>query len=145
MFEVLEDDADFLFMGVGILSRWKWPDIAGLHDFKGVLVHSANWDLGGASWEDDVKDWGSKDVAVVGLVSRLLAGSLHGAHGLPGLVRAPNYISTPEQSGPAHAVCARTDMGRASVPPRQNLQVSFSQCEWGRELYVRTPLSPMFL
>lgn len=25
-------------------SQWKWPDIPGLHDFKGHLVHSAAWD-----------------------------------------------------------------------------------------------------
>jgi cation diffusion facilitator CzcD-associated flavoprotein CzcO len=24
-------------------SKWKWPAIPGLHDFKGKLVHSANW------------------------------------------------------------------------------------------------------
>jgi cation diffusion facilitator CzcD-associated flavoprotein CzcO len=24
-------------------SNWKWPQIPGLHDFKGDLVHSANW------------------------------------------------------------------------------------------------------
>ena len=25
-------------------SAWKWPDIAGLHSFKGKLLHSAKWD-----------------------------------------------------------------------------------------------------
>lgn len=24
-------------------SHWKWPDIQGLHEFQGDLVHSANW------------------------------------------------------------------------------------------------------
>lgn len=24
-------------------SNWKWPDIPGLHSFKGDLIHSANW------------------------------------------------------------------------------------------------------
>lgn len=24
-------------------SNWKWPEIPGLHDFQGDLVHSANW------------------------------------------------------------------------------------------------------
>ena len=56
-------------MGVETLSRWRWPDIEGLHDFKGTLVHSANWNLGGATWEEDAKDWGDKNVAVIGLVS----------------------------------------------------------------------------
>lgn len=25
-------------------SSWKWPNIEGLHDFKGPKIHSANWD-----------------------------------------------------------------------------------------------------
>lgn len=80
-YEEFEDTADLLFTGVGGLSRWNWPDIDGLKDFKGTMVHSANWDVGkdsavpsGArdlkpSWEEDVKDWGSKKVAVIGVVS----------------------------------------------------------------------------
>lgn len=28
----------------GILDRWVWPDIPGLSDFKGKIVHTANWD-----------------------------------------------------------------------------------------------------
>lgn len=24
-------------------SNWTWPDIPGLHDFNGPLIHSANW------------------------------------------------------------------------------------------------------
>ncbi|KAJ3553810.1 hypothetical protein NM688_g3419 [Phlebia brevispora] len=70
--EEFEDEADFLFMGVGLLSRWSWPDIAGLKDYKGLLVHSANWKLDGQSWQDDVKDWGDKNVAVIGLGSSAL-------------------------------------------------------------------------
>lgn len=68
-FEEMDDWADFVFNGIGVLNRWKWPDITGLKDFKGTMVHSANWDLGGTSWEDDVKDWGDKKVGVIGLVS----------------------------------------------------------------------------
>ena len=30
--------------GTGILNTWKWPEIEGLHDFKGPVLHSANWD-----------------------------------------------------------------------------------------------------
>ena len=67
-FEEIEDWADFVFNGVGILHRWAWPEIPGLDDFKGIKVHSADWNLGGATWEDDVKDWGDKKVAVIGLV-----------------------------------------------------------------------------
>ena len=35
--------ADVLISARGILSHWRWPDIKGLHDFKGHKVHSAGW------------------------------------------------------------------------------------------------------
>jgi hypothetical protein len=30
--------------GVNVNSDWRWPEIKGLHSFKGSLMHSANWD-----------------------------------------------------------------------------------------------------
>jgi thioredoxin reductase len=39
-------------------SKWKWPTIAGLEDFKGTLLHSANYDLS--------VDLTGKRVAVIG-------------------------------------------------------------------------------
>lgn len=41
---VMEDSVDILVSAVGFLSKWRWPDIHGLHDFKGTLCHSASWD-----------------------------------------------------------------------------------------------------
>jgi cation diffusion facilitator CzcD-associated flavoprotein CzcO len=41
-----EDQVDIIIDGSGILNRWKWPDIEGLHDFTGDLLHSANWNQG---------------------------------------------------------------------------------------------------
>jgi cation diffusion facilitator CzcD-associated flavoprotein CzcO len=38
-----EDHADLIIDGGGVLNRWKWPDIEGLHEFKGKLLHSAQW------------------------------------------------------------------------------------------------------
>lgn len=84
--EVFEDTADLLFTGLGSLSRWNWPDIEGLRTFKGIITHSAKWDVGNQdglaptglptattelkkSWEEDVKEWGNKRVAVIGVVS----------------------------------------------------------------------------
>lgn len=40
-----EDVADVLVTGTGVLNQWRWPDIKGLHDYKGTLLHSADWDL----------------------------------------------------------------------------------------------------
>lgn len=85
--EEFEDNADLLFMGTGILNRWKWPDIDGLHEFKGPLVHSANWNLGGKTWEEDVKDWHDKRIAVIGLVSQSFR--LHDTNLISWTVRDP--------------------------------------------------------
>ena len=41
---IIEDTADVFVIGIGALNEWKWPDIKGLKDFKGPLLHSANWD-----------------------------------------------------------------------------------------------------
>jgi cation diffusion facilitator CzcD-associated flavoprotein CzcO len=38
------DSCDVLFSASGVLNNWKWPDIPGLKDFKGKMLHSANWD-----------------------------------------------------------------------------------------------------
>lgn len=57
---IIEDEADILINGSGILkfvsailslyidtkisySKWQWPNIEGLHNFKGELLHSAKW------------------------------------------------------------------------------------------------------
>lgn len=42
--EVVEDSADVLITGMGFLNQWNWPDIKGLHDFEGKLMHSASYD-----------------------------------------------------------------------------------------------------
>lgn len=39
-----EDSADVLMTGEGVLNEWKWPEIPGIHSFKGELLHSAAWD-----------------------------------------------------------------------------------------------------
>ncbi|KAK4556593.1 hypothetical protein LTR86_006164 [Recurvomyces mirabilis] len=53
-----KDTCNILINGSGVLTKWKWPAIGGLHDFKGTLAHSAYWpkDL----------DWFGKSVAVIG-------------------------------------------------------------------------------
>jgi cation diffusion facilitator CzcD-associated flavoprotein CzcO len=38
------DQADVLIQATGALNNWTWPNIPGLHDFKGKLLHSASWD-----------------------------------------------------------------------------------------------------
>ncbi|KAF5584457.1 uncharacterized protein FSUBG_12771 [Fusarium subglutinans] len=41
--EEKEDKCDILIDGSGFLNNWHWPDIPGLQDFKGEIVHTADW------------------------------------------------------------------------------------------------------
>ncbi|GES63084.1 flavin-binding monooxygenase [Aspergillus terreus] len=56
--KTLQDQCDVLISASGALNSWKWPRIPGLHDFKGKLMHSANW--------DESYDYSGKRVAVIG-------------------------------------------------------------------------------
>lgn len=56
--EEWHDWAHSIVNGTGILNNWKWPEIEGLHDFQGPLMHSA-------SWNHDV-DFTEKTAAVIG-------------------------------------------------------------------------------
>ncbi|OAP58400.1 hypothetical protein AYL99_07490 [Fonsecaea erecta] len=38
------DEAEVLINAAGFLNKWKMPDIPGLGEFKGKLIHSAQWD-----------------------------------------------------------------------------------------------------
>lgn len=51
-----EDVCDILVNACGFLNKWKWPKIDGLFDYKGKLMHTANW--------DDDFEWHGKRVAV---------------------------------------------------------------------------------
>ncbi|CAH0054232.1 unnamed protein product [Clonostachys solani] len=53
-----EEQCDVFLNGGGILNNWRWPDIKGLHSFKGKLLHTARWDQ-----SYDMKD---KKIAVIG-------------------------------------------------------------------------------
>ena len=53
-----EDTCEVLVNGSGVLNSWKYPNIPGIKDFKGKLMHSATWDL-----SVDLK---GKTVAVIG-------------------------------------------------------------------------------
>ncbi|KAJ5825235.1 hypothetical protein N7474_002373 [Penicillium riverlandense] len=55
---VVHDEADVLINASGILNRWKMPDIDGLDQFSGKLLHTAVW--------DKTYDWTGKKVAVIG-------------------------------------------------------------------------------
>lgn len=53
-----KDHSDFVVNCTGVLNKWKWPDIPGLRDFKGTLLHSAQW--------NQTTDLKNKRVALLG-------------------------------------------------------------------------------
>ncbi|EFW15400.1 cyclohexanone 1,2-monooxygenase [Coccidioides posadasii str. Silveira] len=56
--QVIEDSAEVVINCAGVLNKWKWPDIPGLHSFEGKLVHTA-------CYPQDL-DLTGKTVAVIG-------------------------------------------------------------------------------
>lgn len=56
--ETITDTCDFFLSATGILNDWHWPEIPGLKDFKGPVVHSADW--------DDSLDLVGKRIALIG-------------------------------------------------------------------------------
>lgn len=56
--EVKEDAAEFFVNAGGVLNNWKWPDVQGLQNFKGKLMHTACYEEG--------YDLTGKKVAVLG-------------------------------------------------------------------------------
>lgn len=66
--EEIEDSGDVLVTAIGVLSRWKWPDIEGLKNFKGELHHSAGFEPAPKTWEELAETWADKKVGVIGVV-----------------------------------------------------------------------------
>uniref|UniRef100_A0A0D2YE17 Sterigmatocystin biosynthesis monooxygenase stcW n=1 Tax=Fusarium oxysporum (strain Fo5176) TaxID=660025 RepID=A0A0D2YE17_FUSOF len=85
---VVEDHHAHVFINAGgILNDWKWPDIEGLHSFKGKLIHTAAWDpeidLKGASV--GIIGSGASSIQVVPTIQPL-------CHKIDVYVRSPTYI-----------------------------------------------------
>lgn len=66
-------------------SRWKWPDIPGIHDFKGQKVHSADW--------DHSYDYSHKRIGIIGNGSS-------GIQILPQIAKLPGVDITAFQRNP---------------------------------------------
>ncbi|EPE24267.1 FAD/NAD(P)-binding protein [Glarea lozoyensis ATCC 20868] len=92
-----EDWCHVLVNGSGILNNWKWPEIEGLHDFKGKLTHSAHWD-------HDI-DFNDKSIGLIGtgsssvqIVPQLQRQVKH----MDVFMRSPTWISPPFGGGVLH-------------------------------------------
>lgn len=44
--EVFNDEADYYINAGGVLNNFKWPNIPGINDYKGKLMHSAQYEEG---------------------------------------------------------------------------------------------------
>ena len=71
-FEEFEDVGDVLLTAFGAISRWKWPEIEGMKDFKGELHHTAGFNPEERTWVEASEKWKDKRVGVVGVVSLLI-------------------------------------------------------------------------
>jgi cation diffusion facilitator CzcD-associated flavoprotein CzcO len=43
--ETKQVEAEVVISATGALNNWKFPEVAGLANFEGKLLHSANWDM----------------------------------------------------------------------------------------------------
>lgn len=75
--KVIEDEADILLLAWGQLNNWAFPNVPGLHDFKGPYMHSADY--------DESFDPTGKNVALVG-------GGSTGVQILPHLQKVANRV-----------------------------------------------------
>ncbi|KAH6972399.1 putative MoxY [Ilyonectria sp. MPI-CAGE-AT-0026] len=95
---VFDDYAEFFLNGGGHLNAWKWPNIQGLHDFKGPKLHSANW--------DESVDLTDKRVLVIGAGSsgvQIVPSILGQVKSLHVVARSPTWITAgfaPKYAGP---------------------------------------------
>ncbi|KAF2032805.1 FAD/NAD(P)-binding domain-containing protein [Setomelanomma holmii] len=92
--ETRKDWAHIFINGTGILNNWKWPDIEGLHEFNGHLLHSA-------CWNHDVKfDGITAGVVGVGSTSVQIVPQLQKiCKEVQVYMRSPTWISPPFGAG----------------------------------------------
>ncbi|KAL5331432.1 hypothetical protein ACEPPN_000962 [Leptodophora sp. 'Broadleaf-Isolate-01'] len=89
--EIFLDEADIVLGARGGLSKHSWPDVEGLWDFKGKIVHSAEW--------DEKFDYSNKKIGVVGVGSSAIQ-IIPNLQKLPGaqlscFIRSKTWIATP--------------------------------------------------
>ncbi|KAH6682153.1 cyclohexanone monooxygenase [Plectosphaerella plurivora] len=88
--ETFTDWCDILVNGSGLLNKWRWPDIKGLHDFRGELLHSG-------AWKEDA-DYSGKRVAVLGNGSsaiQIIPRVQKVASSLKCVMRGSTWVSSP--------------------------------------------------
>ncbi|KAF2027603.1 flavin-binding monooxygenase-like protein [Setomelanomma holmii] len=91
-------NCDFLVSAVGQLNQPRYPDIEGLEDFKGKIMHSARWD-----WSYNLE---GKNVGVIGngaTAAQIIPEILPSTSSLTIYQRSPNWV-IPRLDGPVSAL-----------------------------------------
>ncbi|RDW77743.1 hypothetical protein BP6252_05796 [Coleophoma cylindrospora] len=127
--EVTEDWCHVLVNGSGILNNWKWPDIEGIHDFKGPKLHSANW--------DHSVDFQDKQVGVIGTGSssvQIVPQLQKVVKNMEVFMRSSTWISPPFGGGVLSELWANN--GVQDVPPGDR-QYTFTELD--KEKFKQDP------
>jgi cation diffusion facilitator CzcD-associated flavoprotein CzcO len=88
--EIWHDWAHVFVNSSGLLNTWKWPEINGLFDFKGELMHSAKW--------NHEVDFNNKTIGVIGTGStsvQIIPQLQQVAKKVNVFMRSPTWISPP--------------------------------------------------
>ncbi|OAA62749.1 Flavin monooxygenase-like protein [Niveomyces insectorum RCEF 264] len=114
-----QDWSHVLINGTGILNNWVWPDIEGLHDFAGPVMHSAHW--------DHSVDFAGKAVGVIGTGStsvQIVPSLQRVVDHLKVFMRSPTWISPPFGAG-----VLDNDLRKGSQSSEGERQYTFSEEE----------------
>ncbi|KAK1478876.1 hypothetical protein CTAM01_14897 [Colletotrichum tamarilloi] len=90
------DEAEYFLYATGLLSKPKWPTIAGRERFRGILHHSANWDAAKEEAQEGFS-WKDKRVAVIGVGSsaiQIMSQMQRKAKHVTNFVRSRTWISS---------------------------------------------------
>ncbi|PGG95902.1 hypothetical protein AJ79_09812 [Helicocarpus griseus UAMH5409] len=112
----LQTVAHIFINAAGILNNWKWPDIPGLHLFKGKMLHSAAW--------DDAVDLQGKTVGLIGNGSsgiQILPAIQSKVQKLFHFVRQPTWIAPP--IGEEYREHTREDIMTFASDPKHHLEM----------------------
>jgi cation diffusion facilitator CzcD-associated flavoprotein CzcO len=86
--EIIHDTAHVFFNGSGFTTDWTWPDIRGIENYKGKLIHPAQWDMS--------YDYTGKKVALLGNGStaiQILPAIRPDVEHLTTFIRSPTWIT----------------------------------------------------
>lgn len=114
-----QDWAHCVVNGTGILNTWKWPEVDGLHDFEGPLMHSA-------AWNHDV-DFDNKTVGVIGTGStsvQIVPQLQQFCKEVQVYMRSPTWISPPFGAG-----ALSTDLKKGGEEDPGHRQYKFTEAD----------------